>query len=265
VKIGSSGSSRKPVKGQTVALDGALGYSAADKRIDILRRMREAGSISQAARDAGISYKAAWHALETLSNLAGAPVIEKAVGGSGGGGARLTEKGEQLLAASERLQSARTEVLQTFAQQEDMASVLGSLQRLNLRTSMRNQFPAVVTRVPKRGAAVAVQLRLTGGQGLVALVTRESAELLQLAEQLELVVLCKAAAVRIAAHMKTGAGVNVLEGLVTRVGNTRHESELVLELPGGLQLVGFAGKGHGLKLGMRAQAAVDASSLVLAL
>jgi len=247
------------------ALDSALGHAAADKRIDILRRIREVGSISQAARDAGISYKAAWHALETLSNLAGAPLIEKAVGGSGGGGARLTGQGEQLLEASLRMQAMKDQVLQQFSRKAGAAPVLESLQRLNLRTSMRNQLPAVVVRVPKRGEAVAVQLKLAGGQRLVSLITRESAELLGLTEQLTLVLLCKAAAVRIAARIKAAEGVNVLEGVVARVGTARQDTELTLELPGGLQLVGFAAQGHGLKPGMPAQAAVEASSLVLAL
>ena len=57
-----------------------------DKRINILRRIHETGSISEAARLAKVSYKAAWQAIETLSNLAGAPLVEKVVGGSRGGG-----------------------------------------------------------------------------------------------------------------------------------------------------------------------------------
>ena len=61
----------------------ALGHEATDKRLDILKRIGEVGSISEAARSANVSYKAAWQALETLSNLAGAPLVEKAVGGSG--------------------------------------------------------------------------------------------------------------------------------------------------------------------------------------
>ena len=54
----------------------------ADKRIDILRRIADVGSISEAARRAGVSYKAAWQAIETLGNIAGGPLVEKVVGGS---------------------------------------------------------------------------------------------------------------------------------------------------------------------------------------
>ena len=61
-----------------------------DKRLDILRRVADVGSISEAARGAGVSYKAAWQAIETLSNLAGGPLVEKVVGGRSGGGTRIT-------------------------------------------------------------------------------------------------------------------------------------------------------------------------------
>ena len=87
--------------------DSALGHEVTDKRLDILRRLGTAGSISEAARGAGVSYKAAWQAIETLSNLAGEALVEKVVGGTGGGGARLTRAGERLLLASDRLHAAR--------------------------------------------------------------------------------------------------------------------------------------------------------------
>ena len=84
----------------------ALGHEASDKRLDILRRIGAVGSISEAARGAGVSYKAAWQALENLSNLAGAPLTEKSVGGSGGGGALLTDAGQKVLLAAEAMAKA---------------------------------------------------------------------------------------------------------------------------------------------------------------
>src|SRR5690554_4838898 len=79
----------------SLPLNTLLGYEASDKRLDILRRISHTGSISEAARSAGVSYKAAWQAIETLTNLAGTPLVEKAVGGSGGGGAIVTAAGHR--------------------------------------------------------------------------------------------------------------------------------------------------------------------------
>ena len=86
-----------------------------DKRINILRRIHETGSISEAARLSNVSYKAAWQALETLTNLAGVPLVEKEVGGSKGGGTKLTASGLTVLELSEKLTRAREAVLMEFA------------------------------------------------------------------------------------------------------------------------------------------------------
>ncbi|MBT9549932.1 MAG: LysR family transcriptional regulator [Hydrogenophaga sp.] len=72
----------------------ALGHTPSDKRLEVLRRVAETGSISLAARDAGISHKAAWQAIDTLSNLSGQTLVERTVGG----GARTTPKALQPLA-----------------------------------------------------------------------------------------------------------------------------------------------------------------------
>src|SRR3990167_4003798 len=96
-------------------LAGALGHEAADKRLDILRRIGQVGSISEAARGADVSYKAAWQAIDTLTNLAGAPLVERTVGGSGGGGAQLTATGLQLLEAADTLAALRRQALAQVA------------------------------------------------------------------------------------------------------------------------------------------------------
>ena len=102
----------------------ALAHPLIDKRVEILRAVGDAGSISAAARRCGVSYKAAWQAVDTLGNLAGAALLEKAVGGSGGGGARLTEAGAQLLRAAERLALADGSLLHARITRES-AQLLG--------------------------------------------------------------------------------------------------------------------------------------------
>src|SRR5690606_5080095 len=123
----------------------ALGLAAGDKRLDVLRRIGASGSISQAARDAGISYKAAWQAIDTLSSLSGVALVERTVGGSGGGGARLTAEGERLLQLADALAQARAAVLARFAEIGDAAQ--GMRHGMGLRTSMRNQLPCEVVAV----------------------------------------------------------------------------------------------------------------------
>ncbi len=54
-------------------------------RIRLLEQSRKFGSISKAAQRIPVSYKAAWDALDDLNNLADFPVIERNIGGGGGG------------------------------------------------------------------------------------------------------------------------------------------------------------------------------------
>ena len=82
------------------SLTAALAEQRSDRRIDVLRRIQASGSISEAARQVGISYKAAWQALDTLSNLAGVELVQRSVGGRGGGGAVLTPDALLLLEAA---------------------------------------------------------------------------------------------------------------------------------------------------------------------
>lgn len=66
-------------------------------KIDLLRAVAETGSIAAAARTLGFSYKRAWLLIDTLNRGFGRPMVERSVGGRGGGGARLTPLGTALL------------------------------------------------------------------------------------------------------------------------------------------------------------------------
>ena len=63
------------------------------QRIALLQHIAEQGSITRAAKSAGLSYKAAWDAIDELNNLAQKPLVERSVGGKGGGGAKLSSEG----------------------------------------------------------------------------------------------------------------------------------------------------------------------------
>jgi molybdate transport system regulatory protein len=251
-------------KEDALKLRSALGHDAGDKRIEILRRVGEGGSISQAARLAGVSYKAAWQAIDTLGNLAGVQLVESVVGGAGGGGAALTEAGRQLLAVARDLDDARARVLARIPQQAGGALPMAGLAALGLRTSMRNQLPCTVRSLEKEQGAVLVRLALADGTLLNSRITRESVQLLALRAGQPVLALCKATAVRVAAVARAAPGRNLLRGQTTRASRGETGGEVALELTGGLQLVGFAPAGHGLTPKSAAVAIVDDAAVVVA-
>ena len=72
-------------------------------KAELLRHIRETGSISAAARRMDMSYRRAWTLLEAVNALTDAPAVTTERGGAKGGGASLTPRGEALLDAYETL------------------------------------------------------------------------------------------------------------------------------------------------------------------
>lgn len=247
----------------TPSFANALGQASTDKRIEILRLVAQGGSISEAGRQAGVSYKAAWQAIDTLTNLAGVALVERAVGGVGGGGARITAAGKALLTGAEKLDQARQQVLAVLQSPYALSVDFPSLPTTLLRTSMRNQFPCRVQQLQRHGQMVNVTLQLAGDDQLVARITQTSAELLAL--QLGQVVLALAKATAVRVEGKASAVENSLRGRVSRVSRDDAADEIAVELAGGIQLVGFAAPGNGLRARSRAWVTLDASAVVIAL
>jgi molybdate transport system regulatory protein len=72
-------------------------------KIQLLEAIRHSGSLSQAARDLGMSYRRAWMLIASLNASFNKPVTRSSAGGRGGGGAALTRFGAQLIASYRRL------------------------------------------------------------------------------------------------------------------------------------------------------------------
>jgi molybdate transport system regulatory protein len=69
----------------------------------LLESIRDTGSISAAAREIGMSYKRAWLLLDSMNRSFTEAVVRAAPGGAGGGGARLTPFGAEVLERYQRI------------------------------------------------------------------------------------------------------------------------------------------------------------------
>lgn len=77
-----------------ILFDGAM---LGPGKAELLERIRATGSISAAGRQMEMSYKRAWMLVETMNAAFREPLVAGVRGGSGGGGARLTGAGEEVL------------------------------------------------------------------------------------------------------------------------------------------------------------------------
>jgi molybdate transport system regulatory protein len=78
-------------------------------KAELLERIRETGSIAAAGRAMSMSYKRAWMLVEELNRVFREPLVESARGGARGGGARLTDAGEAVLANYRKLEEIMSE------------------------------------------------------------------------------------------------------------------------------------------------------------
>jgi putative molybdopterin biosynthesis protein len=65
----------------------------------LLKLIEKCGSILCASRSLGIAYSRAWERISRLERLLGRRIVEARRGGRGGGGAKLTEAGREILSA----------------------------------------------------------------------------------------------------------------------------------------------------------------------
>lgn len=239
-------------------------------RVGLLAALAQCGSITAAAKQVGLSYKAAWEAIDTMNNLAGEPLVQRLTGGKGGGGTRLTARGAQLVQNFTMVEQLHHDFLERLNRQAaGVADDVALFSRFRMRTSARNQFFGTVTRVVKGAVNDEIELAIAGGQKIVAIVTRESTDNLALAPGRQVFALIKSSSVIV---MTAGEGVrlsarNQLAGTVARLTRGAVNAEVVIALGGGGTVAATVTNESvdmlGLAEGLAANALFKASSVIL--
>jgi molybdate transport system regulatory protein len=80
-----------------VWIEGTDGAFLGIGKIWLLENIRKTGSITNAAKEMKMAYRQAWQLVEEMNQRAEKPLVEKLLGGKGGGGAQLTEAGERAI------------------------------------------------------------------------------------------------------------------------------------------------------------------------
>jgi molybdate transport system regulatory protein len=87
-----------------IKVEFAKGLRLGAGKIKLLSLVAETGSISAAARQMEMSYRRAWLLMGEMNEMFDKPVIETTSGGSGGGGAKITEHGKRVITLYHELQ-----------------------------------------------------------------------------------------------------------------------------------------------------------------
>ncbi|MBK7181658.1 MAG: LysR family transcriptional regulator [Bacteroidetes bacterium] len=72
-------------------------------RVELLERIQDTGSITNAAKCMNMSYRQAWQMVSEMNKYSERPLVEKQLGGKNGGGAILTEAGRNAIVIFKKL------------------------------------------------------------------------------------------------------------------------------------------------------------------
>ncbi|HEY1078168.1 MAG TPA: TOBE domain-containing protein [Fontimonas sp.] len=148
---------------------------------------------------------------------------------------------------------------------------LKALGRMTMMTSARNHFAGKVSRLTRGAVNDEIELKLPGGDRIVAVITHESTETLGLRKGADAIALIKASWIIVGVDGEDALRLsarNCLRGKVSQLTPGAVNTEVIIALKGGQSVAaivtGASVKSLGLEVGKPACAIFKASSVILA-
>jgi len=129
----------------TVRVDFGSDRAIGPGKITLLEAIRDTGSISQAGRQLGMSYRRAWLLVDDMNRCFREPVVTAQPGGKEGGGAALTDFGQDLV------RSYRAIVAEATAATETRVNALEASLRSSGRSSIGTRKLSLRQAASRRG------------------------------------------------------------------------------------------------------------------
>lgn len=99
------------------------GYVFGKGAYSLLAKIRETGSLSEATKSLGLSYRYAWGIIKRVEKRIGKPLLKTRRGGRyGGGGCKLTDEGYALMRKYERYRDAVSNSLKNLEEHRSKTS-----------------------------------------------------------------------------------------------------------------------------------------------
>lgn len=255
----TSGSNHNNIPGAWVK--GELQLAGLDRRmIGLLKAIQQSGSINQAAKQVGLSYKGAWQIIERANNNSPKILVSTATGGSKGGGTCLTEAGRSLLELFLRLEQQHQQFLDqlNLSLANDPSTVL-LLQRFAVKTSARNQIFGSIAAIHAGAVYAEVVVQLKGGEQVFAHIAQSSLNDLALQVGDDAVLLINSADIMLTTDSDSRfVARNRLSGSVMRMVQDEVNAEVTVLLPGGVTLVATITRQSAQDLALASDVAVSA-------
>ncbi len=263
-------------KKETIGLEGSIWFQKAENRflggdrIALLEKIDELGSISSAAKAAGISYKTAWHLVNMMNNLSEKPLVERMTGGKGGGGTVLTREGRKTIEQFRIVQEEHRKFLQNLEGRLGNTNTLYQfLKNISMKISARNVFSGTVEKVTRGAVNAEVILRLKGETRITSVITNGAVDNLDLKEGMNAYAIIKSSSIIIAQELLNAklSARNILPGKISKLIEGPVSTEVDLEIGEGNVISAIITHGssekHSLKESSTACALFKASSVII--
>jgi len=132
----------------------------------LLRRISEQGSLTDAARIVGISYRNAWGRIKKLESNYGVRILDTRVGGSSGGGAKLTPEGLKLF---REFRHIRKYLFNALDDTESAGNV-------RYKLSARNMLGAKVVGIERGDITSLIRLSCSAPVNLTSIISNEAVD-----------------------------------------------------------------------------------------
>lgn len=231
--------------------------------------IQRVGSISQAAKNVPMSYKAAWDAIDSINNLCPTPVVKKETGGKGGGGATVTEYGKNLIKTYLALQKEHEKFLANLTKMTDFnTGALKSLQRFNMQLSARNQIQGTVDFISHGNVNAQVYVKLKSGYTLISVITNSSTESMDIKIGDEVVALFKSSSVLLTTDITLNISArNKFQGEIEKITKGDINSEVIINIGNSDKIAAVvtteAVESLNIKVGAHVSAVIKASDVML--
>ncbi|MBM9510988.1 TOBE domain-containing protein [Desulfobulbus marinus] len=248
------------------------GTDKEDPVIALLQAISTNGSINQAAKSIGLSYKATWERIKTINNLSPTPLINRQTGGSGGGGTVLTEEGQAFLSKASLFRFELQKLVNFFHDSpEDAYAMLRTLRGMEMKLSARNVWLGNITHIEPGAVNSVVTISLKGKDIIVSSITDNSVKRLCLEVGKEVYAIVKATSVMLSLDVVPGkiSARNVLKGTINRIAAGAVNDEVIIDIADGNTVTSIltseSVRNLHLASGTEVSAIIKASSVLLAI
>ncbi|WP_428026448.1 TOBE domain-containing protein [Arcobacter sp.] len=181
-------------------------------RVELLKNIQIYGSISKAAKQMKMSYKAAWDSVDIMNKLSQEPLVTKVTGGVGGGGTVITTYAKEIINAYDELKNLHETYL------ENMSNLFDSLViDLKNEKPVFSKLEGKITNIISNNQNNEIEIILNSKQKLVTIVNEEFLQKRELKIDKFVKLLIETNSIVITKDKSSNSARNSLEGVVEEI------------------------------------------------